>query len=588
MFLRMPLQIEDLDRQQLAVLGREWLLHGHLQDRVGMALVLESHDRDTMENVAIEEWMAASPIYSRRMQKALGFVGTDVATMMKNLQLDIGAPHQFMDFRYQLKDAEHGEFWLAHCGALMDVEPMGEAFVHGMCHAIEDPTFDATAGATNPLAQIRPIHRPPRIPSGRVPHCAWKIDIVADGPAVASSALEAVVAGSALAQLPIPSYLDDGTGGWTDYSGEFDPDFSLEDLSRSALLTALDEFGLQSHLLLRSLLLAVRESCGEELMVSMLPRQVRGWCGLTAQRLRDAFHLEATVEGVSTLLSLHPMMAPVAYTGHRGGRQLRRGPRRRRRHMAQLARPLRGALRRRPGRVPDGGPLCRWRPQRRPRTGPRRPRGRHRAAQHRGDVPLQPAATGARLMSTASFEPQRRQLTGRRPEMVTRLVDATVVEIAETGFDRMTVRLIAARAGVSTASAYSYFGSKEHLLTEVFWRRLTALPDPVFTDAMTLAERVEIALGPVALLVADEPELAAGVTTSLLAHDPDVKVLRDQMGVVFADRVGAALNKRVPEAAGGITMAFVGALLSAGMGLLDYRDIGGLLSGFAALLPEQP
>jgi AcrR family transcriptional regulator len=191
-------------------------------------------------------------------------------------------------------------------------------------------------------------------------------------------------------------------------------------------------------------------------------------------------------------------------------------------------------------------------------------------------------------MSTASFEPQRRQLTGRRPEMVTRLVDATVVEIAETGFDRMTVRLIAARAGVSTASAYSYFGSKEHLLTEVFWRRLTALPDPVFTDAMTLAERVEIALGPVALLVADEPELAAGVTTSLLAHDPDVKVLRDQMGVVFADRVGAALNKRVPEAAGGITMAFVGALLSAGMGLLDYRDIGGLLSGFAALLPEQP
>jgi hypothetical protein len=315
MFLRMPLQIEDLDRQQLAVLGREWLLHGHLQDRVGMALVLESHDRDTMENVAIEEWMAASPIYSRRMQKALGFVGTDVATMMKNLQLDIGAPHQFMDFRYQLKDAEHGEFWLAHCGALMDVEPMGEAFVHGMCHAIEDPTFDATAGATNPLAQIRPIHRPPRIPSGRVPHCAWKIDIVADGPAVASSALEAVVAGSALAQLPIPSYLDDGTGGWTDYSGEFDPDFSLEDLSRSALLTALDEFGLQSHLLLRSLLLAVRESCGEELMVSMLPRQVRGWCGLTAQRLRDAFHLEATVEGVSTLLSLHPMMAPVAYTG---------------------------------------------------------------------------------------------------------------------------------------------------------------------------------------------------------------------------------------------------------------------------------
>ena len=43
----------------------------------------------------------------------------------------------------------HGEFWLDHCGALMDVEPMGEEFVHGMCHDIEDPTFDATAGATH-------------------------------------------------------------------------------------------------------------------------------------------------------------------------------------------------------------------------------------------------------------------------------------------------------------------------------------------------------------------------------------------------------------------------------------------------------
>ena len=48
---------------------------------------------------------------------------------------------------------DHGEFWLAHCGALMDVEPMGSEFVHGMCHTIEDPTFDATAVATN--ARVR-------------------------------------------------------------------------------------------------------------------------------------------------------------------------------------------------------------------------------------------------------------------------------------------------------------------------------------------------------------------------------------------------------------------------------------------------
>ena len=53
-----------------------------------------------------------------------------------------------------------------------------------------------------------------------------------------------MVAGSALARLPIPSYPDDGSGGWVDYSGPFDPDFCLEDLSRSALLTALGGFTL--------------------------------------------------------------------------------------------------------------------------------------------------------------------------------------------------------------------------------------------------------------------------------------------------------------------------------------------------------
>lgn len=307
--------MESLDRAQRAVLGREWLLHGHLQDRVAMALVLEVSDREAMQAVAIEEWMAASPVYSRRMQQALGFVGDDVTTIMKNLQLDIGAPHQFMDFRYRLQDPQHGEFWLAHCGALMDVEPMGEAFVHGMCHAIEDPTFDATAGATNPLAQVRPIHRPPRLPSNRTPHCAWKIDIVADAAAVEPSALEGLVGQSALANLPLPSYAGDDSGGWPDYSGPFDPNFELEDLSLAAQRVALEEFALQSHLLLRALLLAVREHFDEALMISMVPRLVRGWCGLTAQRLAAEFALEPTVQGVGALLSLHPMMHPLAYTG---------------------------------------------------------------------------------------------------------------------------------------------------------------------------------------------------------------------------------------------------------------------------------
>ena len=159
----------DFSRRALARLGREYLLHGHLQDRVGIPLVLAKHTQQDMLDVAIEEWMAASPVYSRRTQRALGFGNGDVPTILKNIQLDIGAPHHFMDFRCRVEDRDHGEFWLAHCGALLDVEPMGDDYVHGMCHAIEDPTFDATAVATNPRAQVRPVHRPPRVPAGREP-----------------------------------------------------------------------------------------------------------------------------------------------------------------------------------------------------------------------------------------------------------------------------------------------------------------------------------------------------------------------------------------------------------------------------------
>src|SRR5690348_17076889 len=151
-----------LSRAQLATLVPELLLAGQLIDRSALAHVLVALGPDGMRDVAIEEWMGASPIYTRRMQRALNFVGDDVVTIFKGLQLDIGAPPQFMDFRYTVHDAQHGRFELAHCGALMDVEPMGEGYVRRMCHDIEDPTFDATAYATNPRAQVRPVHRPPR------------------------------------------------------------------------------------------------------------------------------------------------------------------------------------------------------------------------------------------------------------------------------------------------------------------------------------------------------------------------------------------------------------------------------------------
>ena len=303
------MELEELTRVQLAVLGREWLLHGHLQDRVGMPLVHTDRTREEMQQIAIEEWMAASPIYSRRTQRALRFGNGDVATILKNIQLDIGAPHHFMDFRCRVDDADHGEFWLAHCGALLDVEPMGEEYVHGMCHAIEDPTFDATAVATNPRAQVRPLHRPPRVPAGREPHCHWTITIDESFPPVEAHPYLAIVEQSNIADIAIEQPGPSAeSGGWDDYSGDFDPDFELEDLSHRGLVIALQEVAVQSHLLLRSFLVAVSQRYGEDTALELLPQIFAGLAGMTAQRLVPVLEIEERdAEAIARLLRLHPM-----------------------------------------------------------------------------------------------------------------------------------------------------------------------------------------------------------------------------------------------------------------------------------------
>lgn len=179
----------------------------------------------------------------------------------------------------------------------------------------------------------------------------------------------------------------------------------------------------------------------------------------------------------------------------------------------------------------------------------------------------------------------RRQLVGRNPEMVERLLDAAVSEVAGTGYDGLTVRNVARAAGVSPATAYTYFASKEHLLAAVFWRRLVDLPPPQHAKRATLAQRVEDVVTPIAMLVADEPELAAGVTTALLAHDPDVRALRDQIARVIGDRFMEALGPDAPPAAQlGLSMALTGGLLSSGMGMFDYREVGPMLGALAGLL----
>ena len=68
-----PSNYAGLSRDQLAVLVPELLLIGQLIDRSGMAWCIQAFGREEMARIAIEEWAGASPVYTRRMQRALGY-----------------------------------------------------------------------------------------------------------------------------------------------------------------------------------------------------------------------------------------------------------------------------------------------------------------------------------------------------------------------------------------------------------------------------------------------------------------------------------------------------------------------------------
>ena len=304
-----------LSREELATLVPELLLIGQLIDRSGMAHCISAWGREEMLQIAIEEWAASSPLYTKRMQKALKYEGVDIITIFKGLQLDIGAPPQFMDFRYTVHDRWHGEFHLDHCGALLDVEPMGEDYVQGMCHDIEDPTFDATALATNRKAQVRPIHRPPRTPSDQHPHCRWTVIIDESYPEVPFiPAMDVVAATHA-------------------HSCELDPDRPERRRHGRLLGCAAVRRRLRRVLafgagpdrrrgvpadapagaVLHARRASTRANDDTALEESIRTKQLIGIAGVAAERIHKALKLPGGVKGALRVLELHPLLNPAAY-----------------------------------------------------------------------------------------------------------------------------------------------------------------------------------------------------------------------------------------------------------------------------------
>lgn len=159
------------------------------------------------------------------------------------------------------------------------------------------------------------------------------------------------------------------------------------------------------------------------------------------------------------------------------------------------------------------------------------------------------------------------------------------------GIDGLTVRGVAKAAGVAPATAYTYFSSKNHLVAEVFWRRLAdgvQAPDP----ELPLDERVAQVLRGVSLVVAGEGQLGGAVTVALLGTDPDVEHLRVRIGGFIRKRLSEALEVDPADPGplvGALEMLYSGGLVYAGMGHLSYEETSErLVAAARLLLSNQP
>jgi AcrR family transcriptional regulator len=155
------------------------------------------------------------------------------------------------------------------------------------------------------------------------------------------------------------------------------------------------------------------------------------------------------------------------------------------------------------------------------------------------------------------------------------------------GHEALTIRAVAKRAGMSPATAYTYVASRDHLFAELFWRLLAAGPEPRLTGRSPTT-RLQQTVRHFTAVVSSAPAMAAAATKSLLGDDPQVQRLRLRIGGLFVDRFRDAMGEGAdPRALDAVTLAFLGALLQAGMGLFTYADLGPRLDPVVSVIMER-
>jgi AcrR family transcriptional regulator len=180
-----------------------------------------------------------------------------------------------------------------------------------------------------------------------------------------------------------------------------------------------------------------------------------------------------------------------------------------------------------------------------------------------------------------AVESARRRFTGKRADTVLKLGRATLDVLRDVGYQELTLQAVAAQAGLARATAYTYFSSKDHLVAEIYWRRLSG-GEPADVDSPDPVVRAVAVLRHLALIVADEPALAHAVTVTMNSADPDVELLRLQIGRLIHDLIATAVGDAADqEAVLLLELIYTGAMVRAGAGGMSYAEVADQLEAAA-------
>jgi AcrR family transcriptional regulator len=177
----------------------------------------------------------------------------------------------------------------------------------------------------------------------------------------------------------------------------------------------------------------------------------------------------------------------------------------------------------------------------------------------------------------------------KRPQEDTarKVLDAAIELLHEQPRVELTMRAVAARASVPSATAYNYFSSKNALIAQVYLELLRTVP-PCTDPTLSAASRVTVVLHRVATLVAEDSTMAATCAIVMMGDEPDLKRTRTQIEYQIYRLVSSALGPKArPGIASTLMLAYSGALLHRGTGARSRAQLTDRLESTVSLIVDE-